>query len=105
MKAHTIYPDGLVRESEIPQKDFPRAMLRELVGGDIEYVAVIFMEQPATMIVNERGAIEKLPINARATAIYWTATIQGITGVAFDPLTAPMIHGIAVLIEQDLRTL
>lgn len=107
MKAHTIYPDGQVREGEIPQKEFPTAMLRELVGGDIEYVAVIFDEKPATMIVNERGGVMNPPlaINARATAIYWTATAQGITGIAYEPLKAPMIYGTAVLIEHDLRTL
>lgn len=105
MKAHTIQPNGQVIDSELTKVDFE--LLRDYVGGDVELVAVLFNGQPATMIVNETGAIKTppLPINARATAIYWTATIKGITPAQFNPLSDPMIHGPAMLLEIDKRKL
>lgn len=111
MKVHVIHPDGVVRDVELIGLDNPS--LRNFVGGNIEYVAVLFNGKPATMIVNETGAVRDSEINptgpmqpnARATAIYWTATIIKRTGVPFDPLRGPMIHGTAVLIEIDKRDL
>ena len=111
MKVHVIQPDGVVRDVELIGLDKPS--LRNFVGGDIEYVAVLFNGKPATMIVNEIGAVRNSEINqtgpmqpnARATAIYWTATIIGRTGVHFNPLKDPMIHGTAVLVEIDKRNL
>jgi hypothetical protein len=113
MKAHTLFPDGRVVDSEISDGPFPVALMRGIVEGNVEYVAVIFEGHPATLIVNEVGAVTDLEINPaaqltpnpRATAIYWTATIQGRTGSNYAPLTMPMVYGVAVLIERDKRML
>lgn len=114
MKLHTIYPDGRVADSEWKDDvDLSIHALKQAVGGNIEFVTVIFNGKPATMIVNEIGASTdpavnpsgQLPANARATAIYWTATIRGITGQPFNPLEMPMVHGTVVLVEKDKRLL
>ncbi len=117
IKVNLIAVDGKVYDREWPHpatswKDFSR-YAKEYIGGPTELVAVLYNGQPATMIVNEVGASTdpdinptgQLPINARATAIYWTATIKGITPVPFNPLADPMIHGPAILIEVDKRRL
>lgn len=112
MKAHTLFPDGRVVDSEITDGPFPAAQMRGIVEGDVELVAVIFEGQPATLVVNETGAMQdsnrnpsaQLTPNPRATAIYWTGTIQGRTGSNYAPLTMPMVYGVAVLIERDKRS-
>lgn len=93
---HIIQPDGTV---DTKLGTAYEATIREAIGGMPERVAVIFGGKPTLMYVEERSAVRNLPINARATAIYWTATMQGRTGVHFDPLNAPMVHGTAVVLE------
>lgn len=113
IKVHSIEPDGTVNSSEWPADKLPRDKMRAIVGGEIEYAAVLFNDRPATMVVNEIGASfdkrinPKGPLqpNARATAIYWNATIRGRTGVTFEPLMMPMIHGTVLLLERDKRKL
>jgi len=108
MKPHLLHPDGRVIDSEVPDGvRLDHAALAAFVDGDIEYVAVLFNGKPATMIVNEMGAVSNPPLapNARATAIYWAATIQGVTGVPFNALEDPLIYGPAVLLEVDKRRL
>lgn len=116
MHYHIIQPDGTVLfeagavDPETLLKDNYRDLLASLAeivgGGGPEFVMVLYAGQVCTMVVDETGATNihggpKRP-NARATAIYWTATIQGRTDVAYDPLRAPMIHGTAVLFEGQL---
>ena len=100
MRIHVIAPNGVVTFHQTGAAP-PREWLQEQVGGDVEYVRVLFKDGESTMIVNESGGVQNPPlsVNARATAIYWTATILGRTGVKFDPLIEPLIHGTAVLIE------
>lgn len=119
MKIHTINPNGDVLTGDINHDGSMAAwrrvsaLLSQKVGGPVELASVLFNGSPATLAVNEVGASidakinpgGQLPANARATAIYWTATIIGRTGAPFNPLTMPMIHGTAVLIERDKRTL
>ncbi len=118
IKVHImIEPGGIVTEALWPD---PRTNWKEfsekakfVVGGPTELVAVLFNDKPATMIVNEVGASTdpginpagQLPVNARATAIYWTGTIKGITQVPFNPLADPLIHGPAILFEVSKRDL
>ena len=95
---------GLVHSVELDfTTDFEK--IQQLVGGDIEVVTVLWNDKPATLCVNEEGAPRHLQPNARATALYWTATIKGITGVPFSPLTDPLIYGNAVLFPVDKRRL
>lgn len=115
MKAHIIQVNGdVISYDNWPENiDERKDTLKQIVGGDLEYVAVLYEGEPATMIVNELGAVADpetnpgglLAPNARATAIYWTATITGRTGADFKPLSAPMVHGHAVLIEKSKREL
>lgn len=116
MKVHYIHTDGtVVPDTHDLSDDFEKHVPRfkAHVHGNIELVSVIYDGKPATMLVNEVGAATdpsinpggQLPPNARATAIYWTATIIGVTRIPFEPLTAPMIHGNVVLIEKDKREL
>ena len=66
-------------------------------GGMLECVSVLFNGKPCDMLVDESGAVNGLPVNSRASLIYWTATCQGKTGAPFDPLFGPLIHGRAIL--------
>ena len=111
-KMHVIQPDGSVSTTEITALP-GRKELQAIVGGFHEPVRVLGANgAEAVLVVNETGAINPaaafgeghenrppLQPNARATAIYWTATILGRTGVRFDPFSAPMIHGPAVLFD------
>lgn len=110
MKVHLISVDGKVTEYDWRDKAaISGQFLRETIHGFAEYVAVLYNGKPATLIVNETGAIDcdqvKFAPNARATAIYWTATIQGRTPATFNPLQDPMVHGPAILVEIDKRLL
>lgn len=104
MKAYIIHHSGQVATRELdPSKDFETC--QGLVEGYVEVVSVLVNKKPSTMYVNEDGIAQGLPVNARATAIYWTATIQGVTGTPFDPLRDPLIHGTVVLFPVDKRRL
>ena len=98
---HIINVDGSVISSECAAYPGSR-MMRDIVRGDIEFVRVLYQGKVTRMIVNENGAMGPRPLrpNARATAIYWTATCTGQTPAPFEPLTDPMVHGIAVLFED-----
>ena len=50
--------------------------LQEYVGGYVEYVTVLFKGKTASMVVNEEGAITGLPVNKRATQIYYALSRQ-----------------------------
>jgi len=106
MKCFVLMANGAVANLEATfsnPKDF--ANFQSIVGGDIEVVAVLYDDKPATLLVNEDGIQQGLVPNARATLLYWTATIQGSTGADFDPLDGPLIHGNAILLPVDKRRL
>lgn len=68
------------------------------VGGDIEYVWVLFNGQRTPMVVNEVGAgpfgLKQLPVNERATEIYhaWTLS-QG------KPRPDALVYGHVLVLE------
>lgn len=102
---HVIRPDG---EEETWEANTPpeRGKLSELVGGDIEYVAVLYKEERTYMVVNDMGAIMSppLPVNQAATRIYhannrariWRG--EDLSGFG-PPGSWPKIHGTAVVLE------
>lgn len=105
MKYHVIYPHGDVATKECGRAGLPDIDMRQIVEGHIEVVHVLFNDQRCDMIVNETGCMKgmpALPINARATAIYWTATREGRTPLKWEPLTMPLVHGVAILYEGTL---
>lgn len=66
-----------VTEDASEQPEYER--LREYVGGWIEYVSVLYKGKRTTMVVNEEGRLNDLPINERATEIYYAAAAsQGV---------------------------
>lgn len=71
-------------------------------GGIVERVHVLFEGNRCDMLVDEDGVAKNLPINARASLVYWTATHDGRTGAKFDPLHGPLIHGRAILYEGEV---
>lgn len=101
MKFHVIKTDGLVEVGDCGANGLGREEERRIVDGNLERVKVLHAGRVVSMIVNERGAVQDppLPINARATAVYWNATREGRTCVDYEPLSAPLIHGNAVLYE------
>lgn len=50
--------------------------MQEFVGGIIEVVHVLFLDQRTQMIVNEEGLLKHLPFNIRATSLYHLASIH-----------------------------
>lgn len=62
--------------------------------ADFEHVTVLFNGERRDMFVDEMGALQGLPVNDAATAIYWTASrARGES----DFRNAPRIHGVAIL--------
>jgi len=84
-----------------------RERLKEIVGGDIEHVHVLYEEKPAYMVVNETGAVQSppLPVNKEASHIYHAASAkrEGLTlDQAFNEY--PPVHGdVAVLFDCKVR--
>lgn len=114
MKVNLLALDGTVTVSNdwpdprTSWEAFRAIAKRYLHNCEPELVAVLHENGFATMLVAENARL--LPdhaciANARATAIYWTATIIGRTGLKFDPLQDPLIWGPAILIDVDKRTL
>ena len=107
MKSTIIGVDGSTEHYELSDDEkIRRKELKHMVDGPLEYVAILYKGMHCTLVVNEIGATQltdrgPLPPNARATSMYWTATILGRTGVPFDPLSDPMVHGVVVLIEKS----
>ena len=99
-RVHIIPVDGAgeVREAD---KCPPFEELRQIVGGHIEHVRVLFDGKLAHMFVNELGAVEAgpgypLPINPIATEIYH----QLSRSQGRDWEGPPYIHGTAIVVEN-----
>lgn len=43
---------------------------QKIVGGYIEHVPVVYNGKKKTMVVNEKGKLDNLPVNAEASKIY-----------------------------------
>lgn len=98
-KIYLVHASGNreVRESDTP---LTREEVQAFVGGDIEYVQVLFEEAPCYMLVNEIGALPMnnrgpLPINAWATDVYHNA----MRARGKDWIGPPFIHGDIVLYQ------
>lgn len=103
---HIVKTDGSNTTEPFPAMfDYDRdnKRMREIVGGDIEFVWVEYEGQRTCMIVNETGAIQSppLPVNEWATRIYhtWPAKRDGLTlEQARDAY--PTVHGDVALLEN-----
>ena len=109
--------DGTSSEEDFPAEwagDDPekKARLKEIVGSEIEYVFVLHKGKRTAMIVNEMGAIltPPLPINKKATKIYWRASVMRHLNLSEDEYEAMFdvlwgnpdmnyIHGDVALLE------
>lgn len=67
----------------------------------MEHVRVWHEGQYMSMFVDDMGALKRLPVNLAATQIYW-ANMREHDPENFDELTAPRIHGPAVLFHRNV---
>lgn len=74
-----LYADGREEECE---ETWPLDKLQQFVGGYIEMVSTTIPHR--SLIVNEEGALENLPVNHKATALVppGTAMLLGVRGDA-----------------------
>jgi hypothetical protein len=56
-----------IRQQQLNKNDLDA--YRQIVGGNLEVVT--FVSPPASLYLNEEGKLEGLPINRRATALWW----------------------------------
>lgn len=89
MKTVVVHPDGTAEAKELPEN--PRT-LQQVVGGYLEAVYGAHDEygKPQVVIlVNEDGIPQQLPMNDRATALWW----------AIDPMVrgTRALFGVAVV--------
>ena len=96
---HVLYADGstlLTPNAKMPTLE----VMQSTVGGDVEYVAVLYKNKRTYMVVNEMGAMAvhgrpPLPVNKAATEIYHAASrARGL-----DWAGPPEIHGDVLLLE------
>jgi hypothetical protein len=95
-----IHPDGREQIHRGWNALPSRESMQATVGGDIEYVHVLHKGKRTFMVVNEIGATDlkpgyPLPVNPKATEIYWAASRARGASVE----GAPHIHGVAILFE------
>lgn len=76
-------------------------ILREVHhAADLEHVSVLFDGSPSSMFVDSIGAMLSLPVNRRATEIYWT---HGLTrNPAADTTDWPRVFGTVVLFTRNV---
>lgn len=119
-----LKPERIEESDKIPTSDD----MRIFVDGWLEFVNVLYEGKfPTVMVVNEEGRLNDLPVNERATEIYWAASAaRGVNlankeereadsrafwkarGVDPDQVTTmdpkpdepPYIHGPAILLED-----
>lgn len=74
--------------------------LGEIVGGGIEFVWVEYLGKRTCMIVNETGALDRLPVNEAATSIYHTYPAKR-DGVTLQQARGqfPLIYGDVALLD------
>lgn len=74
--------------------------MQQHVRGYIERVRVAPDGVACDMIVNEEGAIKRLPVNARATALYHATCSDSLMRALFPPGN---IHGDVILFNGDME--
>ncbi len=77
-----------------------RILQEQRPGSHLEHVAVLHQGKRCSMFVDEDGVANGLPINQRATSVYWAASTA--RGDPPDPVTAPRIHGLAILFDRNM---
>lgn len=111
MKTQWIPSDSAepIEEHECQDQFFflpdPRAMVGEFLGGQFEFVQVLYDDKPMYMLVHEMGAMIPLPVNARATDIYHTAVVKPRCKEEckdYRPGDYAQIHGPAILVMEQM---
>jgi hypothetical protein len=82
------------------------ASLRPLIkgklnGAELDHVRVFWHGQYLDMFVDEMGSVNRLPINVKATAIYWN-NVRIHDPARYKPDEMPTIHGTAVLFDKKV---
>ena len=87
-------------ENDQPSYDELRPILDEFFPDlSAEHVSVLCNGKRTDMFVDETGHLKSLPINIRATAVYWEATMQA-EGNKFSPRALTAIVGPAILFHD-----
>jgi hypothetical protein len=91
-----------VNERDEPEFTSLRGLIKaKLDHAEFEHVTVFWNDEYRDMFVDDTGVLKGLPINARATAIYWNNTRIHMPD-DYDPETMAMIHGPAVLFDKKV---
>jgi hypothetical protein len=94
--------DREVELAETPTYGALRALVEPLLhGGDMERGRVWYQDAYRDMLVDENGIAKDLPVNERATAIYWANTLAHTPGPHLTETWAE-IRGPAVLFPDRL---
>lgn len=96
-------PKEPIEEHEMPDSFFfndQRAEVNKFLGGEFEFVQVLYENKPRYMLVNEIGAMIPLPRNIRATDIYHNA--MRARGKDWPIDSPPFIHGDVILVEEQM---
>ena len=81
-----------------------RSLIRNKLGGcDFEHVNVFWEGEYRDMFVDEIGQLKDLPINMRATVIYWN-NVKVHSPTEYDPDRMPLIFGKAVIFDKKVWT-
>lgn len=83
-----------------------RKEVNKFLGGELEFVSVMYNKKHAFMLTNEIGALNGMPVNARATDIYHTAVVKPkceFEGRLYIPGEYGQIHGDVILVEEQMR--
>lgn len=104
---YTVFrPDGTRSDHEIdwpeePGYDAISALVRPLLDGQpLEHVFVLHNGARRDLFVDEEGAMNGLPRNEAATAIYRNNWLTRHPGT--DPETIPAIYGVAILFPDRI---
>ena len=81
------------RETERPSLED----MQEFVGGRIE---IIFLSNGDHLVINEEGLLDGLPINQKATNIWWNDL--GLDRSGIDIQRVPPLVGDIILVEGGL---
>ena len=100
--------DEPIEVHEMPEKFFFNDQWDEInkfIGGDFEFVTVLYEGKPRYMLCNEIGALSNMPINPRATNIYHNAQVKPrckADGIRYIPKNYSQIHGDVILVEEQM---
>lgn len=115
-KMYVLHTNGDVHTVDLSIREFPGlAATEELVlphlkfqviengrlktiKPGMQYVSVLYGGKPCSMFVDDEGMVRGRPINARASAVYWTHVLQN--SPTADPVTMNAIYGPALLFDR-----